>query len=118
MIYKLQVEETCKIEWSPLSRLISLLLKQRPGIRLHFFSQKMAQKDPEKKIPLMAANAIMGSARLAVVALHHQRAHCALCCMQGTVLIEWSRCVFFPMSLTYVSISNEYVLLCIFLTAI
>jgi len=31
----------------------------------HFFSQKIAQKEPEKKMPLTAANAIMRSAKLA-----------------------------------------------------
>jgi len=30
-------------------------------IQASFFSQKMAQKDPEKKMPSMAANAIMRS---------------------------------------------------------
>ena len=38
-----------KSQWSPLSRLISSLLKHRPGIKPHFFSQKIAQKEPEKK---------------------------------------------------------------------
>lgn len=39
------------------SLLISSLEKVRPGIRPLFFSQKMAAKEPEKKIPSTAANA-------------------------------------------------------------
>ena len=58
-----------KSQCSPSSRLISSLLKL-------FLSQKMAQKDPEKKLPLTAANAIVRLAKLAVVVSHHLRAHC------------------------------------------
>ena len=47
----------------------------------------MAQKEPEKKMPSMAANAIMHLAKLAVVVSHHLRAHCAFLWMHGTVLI-------------------------------
>jgi hypothetical protein len=36
----------------------------------------MAQKDPEKKLPLTAVNAIVRLAKLAVVVSHHLRAHC------------------------------------------
>jgi len=67
-----------KSQWSPSSWLISSLLKHRPGIKPRFFSQKIAQKEPEKKMPSTAANAIMRSAKLAEVASHHLRAHCAL----------------------------------------
>ena len=67
-----------KSQWSPSSRLISSLLKHRPGIKPHFLSQKIAHKEPEKKMHSMAANAIMPSAKLAEVASHHLRAHCAL----------------------------------------
>jgi hypothetical protein len=38
----------------------------------------MAQKEPEKKMPSMAANAIMRSAKLALVGLHHLSAQFAL----------------------------------------
>ncbi len=67
-----------KSQWSPSSWLISSLLKYRPGIKPHFFSQKIAQKEPEKKMLSTAANAIMRSVKLAEVASHHLRAHCAL----------------------------------------
>ena len=60
-----------KSQWSPSSWLISSLLKHRPGIKPRFFSQKIAQKEPEKKTPSTAANAIMSSAKLAEVASHH-----------------------------------------------
>jgi hypothetical protein len=43
-----------------------------------FFSQKMAQKEPEKKMPSTAANAIMSSANLVLVGLHHLSAQFAL----------------------------------------
>ena len=48
-----------KSQCIPSSRLINSLLKQSPGIRPRFFSQKIAQKDPEKNMPSTAANAIM-----------------------------------------------------------
>ena len=60
-----------KSQCSPLSWLISSLLKLSPGIRPRFLRQKMAQKDPEKKLPSTAANAIVRSAKLAVIVSHH-----------------------------------------------
>jgi hypothetical protein len=54
------------------------LLKQSPGIKPLFFSQKIAQKEPEKNIPSTAANAIMRLAKLAAVASHRFSAHFAL----------------------------------------
>jgi hypothetical protein len=47
----------------PSSRLINSLLKVKPGISPRFLTQKIAQKDPEKKIPSIAANAIRRSAK-------------------------------------------------------
>jgi hypothetical protein len=38
----------------------------------------MAQKEPEKKMPSMVANAIMRLAKLALVGLHHLSAQFAL----------------------------------------
>ena len=52
-----------------------------------FLSQKMAQKDPEKKMSSTEANAIMHLAKLAVVVSHHLRAQYAFRWMQGTVSI-------------------------------
>ncbi len=107
-----------KSQWRASLRLISSLLKHNPGIRPRFLSQKIAQKDPKKKMPLTAANAIMRSVKLAVAVLHHLRAHCALHRMHGTVSIARSRWVFFDGSLMYMSMRNKYVVLWIFLTAI
>ncbi|PRD20444.1 UNVERIFIED_CONTAM: uncharacterized protein NCL1_54612 [Trichonephila clavipes] len=42
---------------SPSSRLINLLLNVNPGINSRFFNQKIAEKEPEKKIPSTAAKA-------------------------------------------------------------
>jgi hypothetical protein len=44
---------------------MSSFAKHRPGMRPHFLSQKMAQKEPEKKIPLTAAKAMRCSANMA-----------------------------------------------------
>jgi hypothetical protein len=44
---------------------MSSFAKHRPGIRPHFLSQKIAQKEPEKKIPLTAAKAMRHSAKVA-----------------------------------------------------
>ena len=95
-----------KLQCSPLSRLISALLKLSPGIRLHFFSQKMVQKDPEKKMPSTAGNAIVRLVKLAVVVSHHLRAHCAFQWMQGKFSIACRRCIFLVGSLMYVSIDS------------
>jgi hypothetical protein len=57
---------------------MSLLLKLRPGMSPRFFSQNIAQKEPEKKMPLTAAKATMRSAKLALVESHHLRAQLAL----------------------------------------
>ncbi len=107
-----------KSQCSPSLRLISSLLKQRPGIRPRFLSQKMAQKDPKKNMPSMAANAIMHSAKLAAVESHHLSAHCVFCRMHGTVLIALRRCIFLMGSLMYVSMRREYVSLWMLLMAI
>lgn len=44
--------------------------KHRPGIRPLFLSQKMAQNDPEKKMPSTAAKATMRSAKGASAPIH------------------------------------------------
>jgi hypothetical protein len=83
-----------------------------------FFSQNMVQKEPEKKMPLTAANAIICLAKLVLVGLHHLRAQLALCWMHGTVSMAWSRCSFSFGSLMYVSMRRDYILLWMFSTAI
>ena len=77
-LISLEYRRHAKLQWSPLSRLISLLLKPRPGMSPRFLSQNMAQKETEKKMPLMTANAIIRLAKLALVGLHHLRAQLAL----------------------------------------
>ena len=79
--YSMHAKSVC----SPSSRLISSLLKQRPGIIPRFLSQKIAQKLPLKKMPSTAANATSLSAKLAVCSSHHFRAQLAFFCTQGTV---------------------------------
>ena len=48
--------------WRPSSLEISSFEKVRPGMSPRFFSQKMAQKEPEKKMPSTAAKATSLSA--------------------------------------------------------
>ena len=55
----------------------------------------MAQKDPKKKMPLTRANAIMRSAKLALVGSHHLRAQLALRCTHGIMSMAQRRCIFF-----------------------
>ena len=74
-LFILEYRRHAKSQWSPSSRLISSLLKHNPGISPRFLSQKMAQKEPEKKMPSIAAKAIMRSAKVALVGSHHWRAH-------------------------------------------
>jgi hypothetical protein len=83
--------------------------KHRPGIKPRFFSQKMAQKLPEKKIPSTAAKAMHRSAKLACRRSHHWRAQLALLRTHGTVSIAWRSRAFSAGSRTYVSMRREYV---------
>ena len=52
-----------KSQCSPSSLEMSSLEKVRPGMRPRFFSQKTAQKEPEKKMPSTQANAIRRSSK-------------------------------------------------------
>jgi len=74
-----------------------------------FLSQNMVQKESEKKMPSTVANAIISSAKLALVGLHHLRAQWALHWTHGTVLMAWIRCSFSFGSLMYVLMRREYV---------
>ncbi len=56
-------------------------------MRVHFLSQNIALKEPEKKMLSTAANAIMRSAKLALAELHHLRAQLALRWTHGIVSI-------------------------------
>jgi hypothetical protein len=57
----LEYSRHAKLQYIPLSRLMSSFEKHNPGMRPLFLSQKMVQKDPEKNIPPAAAKAIMRS---------------------------------------------------------
>ncbi len=56
-------------------------------MRPRFLSQNIAQKEPEKKMPSTAANAIIRSAKLALAELHYLRAQLALRWTHGIVSI-------------------------------
>jgi hypothetical protein len=86
-LISLEYSRQAKLQCSPLLRLMSLLLKLRPGMIPCFLSQNMAQKEPEKKMPLTAANAMMHLAKLALVGSHHLSPQFAFRWMHGTVFM-------------------------------
>lgn len=51
MFSKREYNKQAKSQCRPSSREMSSLEKVRPGMRPRFLSQKMAQKEPEKKMP-------------------------------------------------------------------
>ncbi len=106
-LISLEYSRQGKLQCSPFLQLMSLLLKLRPGMSLCFFSQNMAQKEPEKKMPSPAANAMMHLAKLALVGSHHLSTQFAFRWMHGTVFMAWSKCSFSAGSLIYVSMSRE-----------
>ena len=83
-----------------------------------FLSQNMAQKDPEKKMPSTAANAMICLAKLALVGSHHVRAQVALWWTHGIVSVAQRICSFVAGSLMFVLISREYISLWMFSTMI
>ena len=70
---------------SPSSLLMSSLLKHRPGRSPRFFSQKMEQKEPLKKMPSMQAKARRRCAKELEEPIHFS-AHAALDATDGMVL--------------------------------
>lgn len=64
--YNKQAKSVCM----PSSREMSSFEKVSPGIRPRFLTQKIAQKDPEKKIPSIAAKAISRSAKQSELLIH------------------------------------------------
>ena len=70
---------------------MSSLLKVRPGIRPRFFSQKMAAKLPEKKMPSTEAKAMIRSPKLAVLWEIQFRAQSAFFFTQGSVSMALKR---------------------------
>ena len=85
---------------------MSSLEKVSPGISPRFLSQKMAQKEPEKKMPSTTAKATSRSAKRRDSVIHRS-AQSAFFRTQGTVSSALNRCAFSDRSLTYVSISSE-----------
>ena len=59
----------------------------RSGMGPRFLSQNTAQKEPKKKMPLTAANAIICSKKLVLVGTHHLRAQLALHWTHGSVFV-------------------------------
>mmetsp|Transcript_2762 Transcript_2762/g.7158 ORF Transcript_2762/g.7158 Transcript_2762/m.7158 type:complete len:252 (+) Transcript_2762:620-1375(+) len=106
-----------KSQCRPSSREMSSLEKVRPGMRPRFFSQKMAQKEPEKKMPSTQAKAIKRSSKCCELSIHF-RAQWAFFLTQGTVSIAWNSLSFSTGSRMYCSSINEYISLWMFSIAI
>ena len=66
MLYNRHAKSQC----NPSSRLMSSLENVKPRINPRFFNQKMAQKDPLKKIPSTHAKPTRRSAKLASLPIH------------------------------------------------
>mmetsp|Transcript_8228 Transcript_8228/g.20399 ORF Transcript_8228/g.20399 Transcript_8228/m.20399 type:complete len:213 (+) Transcript_8228:342-980(+) len=109
MEYSRHAKSQCR----PSSREMSSLEKVRPFMRPRFLSQKMAQKEPLKKMPSTHANATRRSAKQVVDPIHLS-AHCALRPTVGTLWMARIRWRFCAVSLMYVSRSNPYVSLWMF----
>ena len=75
----------------PSSRLMSSLEKVRPGMRPRFLSQKMAAKEPEKKMPSTAAKAMRRSPKVERRSEIQRMAQSAFSLMQGMVSMASKR---------------------------
>jgi len=84
--------------WRPSSLEMNSFEKVSPGIKPHFLIQKIAQNDPEKKIPSTDANAIKRSAN-ELESLIHFKAHSAFFFITGTFSIAFKRKFFSSLSL-------------------
>ena len=80
--YKRQAKSVC----IPSSRAMNSLLVVRPGITPLFFSQKIEQKAPLKKIPSTTAKATSLVAKSASLALSHCLAQSAFFWIAGIVV--------------------------------
>eukprot|EP01137_Pigoraptor_chileana_P010999 Opistho-2@61229 len=98
-----------KSQWRPSSRLMSSLEKVRPGMSPRFLSQKMAANDPLKKMPSTAANAMMRSAKEALLWLIHRIAHSAFLRTHGSVSTALKSLARSWLSRMYVSIRRLYI---------
>jgi hypothetical protein len=77
-LYSKQAKSVCM----PSSLLISSFEKHKPGMRPRFFIQKIAQKEPEKKIPSTQAKPTNLSAKVLSAPIH-LNAHSALRATDG-----------------------------------
>merc|ERR1711971_507439 len=85
-LYRRQAKSVCM----PSSLEISSFEKQRPGMIPRFLSQKIAQKEPEKKIPSIAAKAINRSAKHPLESIH-LKAQLAFCLTEGMLSMALKR---------------------------
>mmetsp|Transcript_34634 Transcript_34634/g.81771 ORF Transcript_34634/g.81771 Transcript_34634/m.81771 type:complete len:224 (-) Transcript_34634:367-1038(-) len=104
MLYSRHAKSQCM----PSSREISSFEKVSPGMRPRFLSQKIAQNEPEKKMPSTVANATSRSAKRDDSVIHFS-AQSAFFLTQGTVSSALNSRSFSTVSLMYVSISKLYV---------
>lgn len=74
---------------NPSSLEINSLENVKPGINPRFFNQKIAAKEPEKKIPSTAAKATSRSPKVEFSSEIQRRAHSAFLLMQGTIEHEY-----------------------------
>src|SRR6056300_1031750 len=109
LLRKVLKSSTANSWWRPSSREMSSFEKHRPGMRPRFFNQKIAQNEPEKKIPSTHANANRRSANERDFVSNHFIAHCAFFSIHGTVWIASKSSFFSDGSLMYLSMSFEYV---------
>ena len=85
-----------------------------PGIKPRFFNQYIEQKAPEKNTPSTHANATNLVAKLDRLSLIHLIAQSAFFLIHGNSFRELNRRDFSVLSVIYVSINVEYIILCIF----
>lgn len=98
----------------PSSLLISSFENVNPGIKPRFFSQNIAAKLPEKKMPSTAAKATSRSPKVEFLSDIHRNAHAAFFAMQGTDSMALKSLSFSSASVMSVSMRSEYVSECTF----
>ena len=72
------VDEACEVAVESFVAADEFVAEAEARHESAFLSQNMAQRDPEKKMPSTAANAMIRLAKLALVGSHHVRAQVAL----------------------------------------
>mmetsp|Transcript_44410 Transcript_44410/g.144155 ORF Transcript_44410/g.144155 Transcript_44410/m.144155 type:complete len:213 (+) Transcript_44410:404-1042(+) len=104
----LEKSRQAKSQCSPSSREMSSFEKVRPGISPRFLSQKMEQKEPEKKMPSTTAKAMRRSAKHLDSEIQ-RTAQLAFFVTHGTVSMALKSMAFSVGSLMYWSMSRLYV---------